>query len=253
MPKAAANGAIPSTQPKRPASAFMIFSKTYHSDYKAKHSAQYDVKEVAKLAGQAWGKLTPAQKKPYSDQYAKAKVVYEKAMANYDGPIVKRSKKSGKKIMKDPNAPKRPMSAYILFANDQRDTVRKTMGTSAGMKEITSELARRWREATAASKSKFEKLAGEARARYEKEIAKYRAANPKPVVVKGASPAKAKGAKAAPKPKAAAKGAKSPAKASPKKAAAKKASPAKKAASPKKAAAKKASPKKPAAKGKAKK
>merc|ERR1712243_108260 len=35
----------------------------------------------------------------------------------------KKEKKEKKKKGKDPNAPKRPMSAYFLFMNDNRETV----------------------------------------------------------------------------------------------------------------------------------
>jgi len=194
MPKA--NGAAVSEQPKRPASAFMIFSKTFHADFRAKHPGKYDVKEAAKAAGAAWGSLGDAKKKTYQDQYVKAKAKYDKDMSNYDGPIVKRGKKNkrGEKKFKDPNAPKRPMSAYILFANDMRNQVRARMGQDAAMKDVTSELARQWREADGKTKAKFDALAQAAKSKYTVAIAKYKAGGGG---AKASSPAKGRGRKPA--------------------------------------------------------
>lgn len=55
-------------------------------------------------------------------------------------PRVKKEKKP-----KDPNAPKRPPSAYLIFQNDVRDNIRQS---NPGMpyKEVLSVIASRWKE-----------------------------------------------------------------------------------------------------------
>ncbi|RKO88510.1 high mobility group box domain-containing protein [Blyttiomyces helicus] len=52
-----------------------------------------------------------------------------------------------KRKKKDPEAPKRPMSAYFLYLNDHRDEVSKQM-PDAPHKNVVKEIANRWRELT---------------------------------------------------------------------------------------------------------
>jgi hypothetical protein len=55
-------------------------------------------------------------------------------------------------VKKDPNAPKRAMSAYILFSNDHRAQVKEEkQGLKFG--EIARELADRWKSCTQQEKA----------------------------------------------------------------------------------------------------
>lgn len=96
----------------------------------------------------------------------KDKKRYEGEMANY-----KPSKKDGrkKKRAKDPNAPKRPLSAFFWFCNDERPKAKAGM-KDATVGEVAKELGRRWNECTEDQKSKYEALAAKDKARYEKVI-----------------------------------------------------------------------------------
>ncbi|KAF2006974.1 Non-histone chromosomal protein 6, partial [Amniculicola lignicola CBS 123094] len=78
---------------------------------------------------------------------------------------------SGKK-KKDPNAPKRGLSAYMFFANDQRDKVRED---NPGIKfgEVGKLLGEKWKALTVDQRKPYEKKAAEDKKRYETEKAKY--------------------------------------------------------------------------------
>lgn len=51
-------------------------------------------------------------------------------------------KKKQKRKARDPNMPKNPKSAYILFSMDKREEVKKEIG--GDVREVMTELARRW-------------------------------------------------------------------------------------------------------------
>ncbi|KAI9653785.1 MAG: Non-histone chromosomal protein 6 [Alyxoria varia] len=86
----------------------------------------------------------------------------------------KGSKADGGKKKKDPNAPKRGLSAYMFFANDQRDKVRSD---NPNMKfgEVGKVLGERWKALTDAQKAPYEKKAAADKKRYEEEKAAYQA------------------------------------------------------------------------------
>merc|ERR1712002_745749 len=79
--------------------------------------------------------------------------------------------KKAKKV-KDPNAPKRPMSAYFLFMNATRPKVKKE-NPDYGIGDIAKVLGQLWGEITPADKAKFEKEAAVAKKKWEAEKAAY--------------------------------------------------------------------------------
>ena len=73
---------------------------------------------------------------------------------------------------KDPNAPKRALSGFFWFSNDERSKV-KAANPDFGVGDIAKELGRRWAEASDEVKAKFEALAANDRVRYDKEKIAY--------------------------------------------------------------------------------
>ena len=69
--------------PKRPASAFIFFSKVERPKLKAENP-DMAFGDIGKELGKRWKALSDAEKKPYLDQNAKAKAVYAKAKAEWD-------------------------------------------------------------------------------------------------------------------------------------------------------------------------
>ena len=76
------------------------------------------------------------------------------------------------KKVKDPNKPKRPMSAYFLFMNSVRPEVRKD-NPDATIGEVAKIMGKMWAEIDADKKGKFDKEAAAAKKKWEVEKAAY--------------------------------------------------------------------------------
>merc|ERR1712205_28015 len=75
------------------------------------------------------------------------------------------------KKVKDPNAPKRPLSAYMFFAKDQRAAILKK-NPSFGVTDVAKALGAQWAKTT--DKSKYEAEAAKDKKRCEAAMAKYK-------------------------------------------------------------------------------
>jgi len=86
----------------------------------------------------------------------------------------RKAKETKVKRKKDPNAPKRGLSAYMFFANDNRDNVREE---NPGIKfgEVGKLLGERWKALTDKEKIPYEKKAADDKIRYEADKARYQA------------------------------------------------------------------------------
>jgi hypothetical protein len=73
------------------------------------------------------------------------------------GRPAKKQKEKKQRKKKDPNAPKRPMSAYFLFMNAERAGVRKE-NPEASIGEIAKIMGKMWGEIAPADKTKFDKV-----------------------------------------------------------------------------------------------
>lgn len=79
---------------------------------------------------------------------------------------------SGGKRKKDPNAPKRGLSAYMFFANDNRDTVREeNPGITFG--QVGKVLGEKWKALSSKQREPYETKAKADKQRYEDEKASY--------------------------------------------------------------------------------
>jgi hypothetical protein len=73
---------------------------------------------------------------------------------------------------KDPNAPKRGLSAYMFFANEQRDNVREeNPGVSFG--QVGKILGERWKALSDKQRAPYEAKAAADKKRYEDEKQAY--------------------------------------------------------------------------------
>jgi upstream-binding transcription factor len=74
---------------------------------------------------------------------------------------------------RDPAAPKRPMSSYLLFAGDQRAEVARSLPL-LGYKELTVELGRRWGELGEEGKAPYVASAAKLKVAYDTAVRVYR-------------------------------------------------------------------------------
>merc|ERR1711879_158087 len=74
---------------------------------------------------------------------------------------------------KDPNAPKRPGTAYILWCNDNRVKAQKA-NPDASMTGLSKILGAMWKEAPDAEKKKYKAIFDKAKAEYDVKMEKYK-------------------------------------------------------------------------------
>jgi len=71
--------------------------------------------------------------------------------------------------------PKKPMSAYFLYVQENRDTVQKELGVK-DFGPVTKCLSERWKTLSPSVRSQLDKKAADLKATYEKELAAFKAA-----------------------------------------------------------------------------
>ena len=86
--------------------------------------------------------------------------------------VVQQQGKGGKP-MKDPNAPKKPLSAYFLFSQEERLKV-KAEFPDYSITEVAKELGRRWAQIDPAIKQSYEQRYQESRRQYEQDLQAYK-------------------------------------------------------------------------------
>ncbi|GAM21262.1 hypothetical protein SAMD00019534_044370, partial [Acytostelium subglobosum LB1] len=102
-----------------------------------------------------------------SDEELKKKKV-KKSKKDTKSKKTKKDKKKKKKVKKDPNAPRRHLSAFIYFSKEMRPTI-KAENPQATFGELGSLLGKAWDAQLPENKKQFEKLAAEDKKRWEME------------------------------------------------------------------------------------
>lgn len=175
-------------------SSYAFFVQTCREEHKKKHPGEQVVfAEFSKKCSEKWKAMSAKEKQRFEEMAEKDKGRFDKEMATYDKSGGKGAKGGKRKRTKDPNAPKRALSAFFCFCNDERPKVKaQHPGYSVG--DIAKELGKRWEGCT--NKSKYEAIAAKDKERYEREMTAYKSGG-------GGGGAKKPAAK--PQPKAAAK------------------------------------------------
>ncbi|KAL4108905.1 hypothetical protein PRIC1_000614 [Phytophthora ramorum] len=108
--------------PKRALSAFMFFSNDIRDTVK-REMPELQFLEISSEIGRRWKQITDEDRKPYDELAAADKRRYQEEKEDYvPDPSFAAAKGSRKK--KDPNAPKRALSAYFFFCNEIRQEKR---------------------------------------------------------------------------------------------------------------------------------
>ena len=76
------------------------------------------------------------------------------------------------KPMKDPNLPKRAISAYTAFCQENRDKI-KASHPDFKLAEMSKELAKQWGELKPEDKHHYEKISENDKDRYQNEMIQY--------------------------------------------------------------------------------
>ncbi|KER19757.1 hypothetical protein T265_15460, partial [Opisthorchis viverrini] len=86
----------------------------------------------------------------------------------------KATERQKKKRVKDPNAPSRPPTAYIMWFNEHRDEISKSIGSPTSVAEVAKAAGERWRNIDSETKAKYQARVDDLKKNYESEMRVYR-------------------------------------------------------------------------------
>ncbi|KAF2435599.1 hypothetical protein EJ08DRAFT_645877 [Tothia fuscella] len=103
-------------------------------------------------------------------------------LATSGGPAKKEKKKRVKKE-KDPNAPKRPLTAFFLYSTNARNVVKNDLGATATPVLVNDEILRRWKSMDEAGKKQWKDIYEKNNEKYKQEVLAYKAQTGKDLTV----------------------------------------------------------------------
>ncbi|KAM4611933.1 high mobility group protein B2a [Polymixia lowei] len=158
-------------KPRGKTTSYAYFVQTCREEHKKKQpGASINFSEFSKKCSERWKIMSSKEKVKFEDMAKTDKVRYDREMKSYVPP---KGVKGGKR-KKDPNAPKRPPSAFFVFCSEHRPKIKGDHpGISIG--DIAKKLGELWSKQSPKDKAPFEAKAAKLKEKYEREVAAYRA------------------------------------------------------------------------------
>lgn len=166
--------------PKRPLSGYFLFAADVRPKIQ-KADPDCAMKDIMAQIGKQWGELNDKKKNVFNDKAAKAKETYDKKFEKYkktkhyakhqEAILEWKKTQNSKPFKKDPNRPKKGLSAYLIFVNEQRPKLTKQ---GFEMLEVSKEAGKMWGKLSEKDKAPYMKKAAKAKAAAEKEMEKYK-------------------------------------------------------------------------------
>jgi hypothetical protein len=105
------------------------------------------------------------------------KARYESEMKDYVPPKgskddAKNNKGKKAKAKKDPNAPKKPLTSFMLFSNENRSRIQKE-NPSMTFGELGKKIGELFRGLSSSEKQKYEDMSKKAKEQYKKQMQEY--------------------------------------------------------------------------------
>mmetsp|Transcript_7118 Transcript_7118/g.10380 ORF Transcript_7118/g.10380 Transcript_7118/m.10380 type:complete len:405 (-) Transcript_7118:25-1239(-) len=159
--------------PRRFKSAYMFFSTTKHTEIRealGTKGVAEKTTNIAKLVSKAWKELSTEERDKWDEMARKDKLRFEVEKSLYTGPWKVPAKK---RSQRDPNAPKRPMSAFLAYSHSKRAEV-KAENPGMNNAEISRLLSQIWKDAPEEEKKEHIEKEYELRQKYLSEIKVWR-------------------------------------------------------------------------------
>ncbi|KDR83996.1 hypothetical protein GALMADRAFT_236555 [Galerina marginata CBS 339.88] len=170
--------------PKLAPSAWQLYFTDWIQKQQASGTRKLNVAQAAKEAGQEYACLSVAEKEPYKRRSQAMKEAREKEHEAYMRTLTpedikrenlfraaqRKAGKSRKSNIKDPNAPKKPLSAYFMFLQRIRANPRLVSDIFGDETETTKQsvlAAAKWRSMTDAERQPFLAQAEQEKMEYE--------------------------------------------------------------------------------------
>ncbi|KAH7887528.1 GRIM-19 protein-domain-containing protein [Phlebopus sp. FC_14] len=171
-------------QPKLAPSAWQLYFTDWIQRHQATSTRKLNVAQAAKEAGQEYANLTPEEKEPYKQRSLVLKQARERENAAYLRTLTpddikrenafrtaqRKAGRSRKSNLKDPNAPKKPLSAYFMFLQRIRSDpvlVREIFGDEQETTKQSVLAAAKWRSMTDDERKPFLAQAEQEKLDYE--------------------------------------------------------------------------------------
>ncbi|KDO30112.1 hypothetical protein SPRG_05304 [Saprolegnia parasitica CBS 223.65] len=161
--------------PKRALTAFMFFS-SYIREIVKEEMPELTFLQISSEIGRRWASLSDNDKKKFTAKAEDDKARYLREKEDYlPDPAYENQggKVKGTRKKKDPNAPKRALSAYFYFCDEHRPATRE-QHPGKKITEIASLLAEMWRALPEKKRTKYNKMAAEAKEKYGEKMAAYK-------------------------------------------------------------------------------
>lgn len=168
--------------PKRNMSAYLLYQNAMREEFRARNPAM-SFGQLAKYTSAMYAQLLPTEKEAWVARAEADKARYLHELSSYvppdgfdskgDAVLAPLSIKGRKgKQERDPNAPKRNMSAYLLYQNAMREQFkRENPGMTFG--QLAKYTSHMYKNMGTEEKATWEARAAQDKARYDAEIAAY--------------------------------------------------------------------------------
>jgi hypothetical protein len=166
--------------PKRNLSAYLLYQNSMREQFKAQNPGM-SFGQLSKYTSAMYAQLSPEEKAVWQSRADADKARYELELASYCPPpgydqrgeqiIIVPKHKNGK-VNRDANAPKRNVSAYLMYQNAMRDTFKaENPGISFG--ELSRHTSQMYKNLTPEEKMQWEQAARQDKERFLAEISSY--------------------------------------------------------------------------------
>lgn len=149
-------------------SGYPVFHQLCKDEFKKRYPEEQAPIELGKKCVERWKAMSEREKRWFNHISDMEKKRSAATIASADS---KKKPRRTKKV-KDPNAPKRALSGFFWFSNEERGKV-KAANPDFGVGDIAKELGKRWADCDEQTKSKYEDMAEKDRQRYDKEKTAY--------------------------------------------------------------------------------
>ncbi|XP_004449806.2 high mobility group protein B4 [Dasypus novemcinctus] len=154
-------------KPKANVSSYIHFLVNYRNKFKEQQPNSYlGFKEFSRKCSEKWKSISKHEKAKYEVLAKLDKARYQEEMMNYAGKRKRRRKR-------DPQAPRRPPSSFILFCHDHYPQMKKD-NPNWSVVQMAKASGKMWSARTDAEKQPYEERAAFLRAKYREELATYR-------------------------------------------------------------------------------
>lgn len=162
------------SKPKRAMSSFFLYSQVERPNVKVNHP-EASFGDTARILSAQYKALTEAQMKKWTKKAEQDKIRYQEEMKHYVPMEDPTGGGKRKKAKKDPNAPKRNMSAYFLFSVHIRPTV-KEENPEASFGDIARIISAKYKALDVDTERKeWDDKAAADKVRYQAQMEVYRA------------------------------------------------------------------------------